>query len=180
MMLKQTMLALLGAVAVGISLGGSAKASHFTTGISDYKGHIHEGDLFEDITFDEGADWWELPVIAGKEITVQIDRGDMGNLVPNFQIYDGIADLGNGVSGLGLLASYRNSSSPFLTAQYTPTNTGLLTGIVSTWLSQTGTYDISCTGCGHVESVPEPSSLLGLAVIGTVAARGALKKKLAA
>lgn len=146
---------------------GTAFASHTTTGNASYVGHLHDGTVFDEVTLTSGADWFNLYMVAGQQITVSVLRGDIGNLLPNISVFNGEADIGETIADAGLVEQFfppgtsSNSSSSSQTLTFTPNVTDVWTLIVTTWTGQTGTYDISCTGCGNMPNaqVPEPSTI---------------------
>lgn len=152
----------------------TALATDTTTGNASYVGHLHDGTLFDEVTLTNGADWFNLYMVAGQLITVNITRGDVGNLIPNVSVFNGEALPGQTIADAGLVEQFyspytnSNTSSSFKQLIFTPTVTGVWTLIVTTWTGQQGTYDITCSGCGNMpmaDEVPEPG-ILALLVSG--------------
>lgn len=162
-------------------LSSTALATDTTTGNASYVGHLHDGTIFDEVMLTSGADWFNLYMVAGQQITVNVLRGDFGNIIPNISVFNGEAEIGQTISQAGLREQFfgsgtsYNSSQSFKTLVFTPTVTDVWTLIVTTWTGENGTYDISCAGCGNMplQQVAEPEALaiLGAGLIAMVMLR---------
>lgn len=154
----------------------AAVATHTNTGNASYVGDLHEDGIFDEVTLTDGADWFVLNLVKDQPVTLTIERGDVGDLIPNASIFDGIAQENQTIAEAGLTEllfsplTNNNSLASSVTGGFVPTITGQYTLIVTTWTGQNGTYDLAYTGFGP--EVPEPAtaclamlSTLGLACL---------------
>jgi len=151
----------------------TAMASDTTTGNASYEGDLLGDGFFDEVTLTDGADWFVLNLITGQPISLTISQGDVGDLLLNASIFDGIAADGETVGDAGLtelffspLTNVNTGSLTSITGGFTPSITGQYTLIVTTWTGQNGTYDIDYSG---FTSVPEPTTFTLCAVLGLVA-----------
>lgn len=146
-----------------------ALATHTTTGNAAYVGDLHDGSVFDEVTLTGGVDWYTFNLIAGQEATITVTSGDIGNLLPNVSIFDGVAAAGETIGDAGLneifagLLTASNDSSSSVTGTFTSATDVVFSLLVTTWFGQTGTYDISCVGCSTedigADPVPLPAAL---------------------
>lgn len=165
------------AFALVFGFAGSSFATHTTVGTANYLGELHDGASFDEITLINNVDWYILPVTGGQSVTISVLRGDVGSLLPNVSIFDGLASSGQSPSAAGLTELFfppltgDNGSSPTVSGSFVPTADATWSLLVTTWFGETGTYDITCEGCAAEEMsavVPLPAGfpLLGTAIAG--------------
>lgn len=205
-MLKQTMIALMSAAAIGAGFAGSADAAsfNFEWNVTDSQGFalfeltgMVDGDLGADgkvrnlsnlmATF--GDPFFSEPlsfdIVTDPNSFFALDGSDVS---VGFGGTSFVADFGNGpevVDGTTSLVAMQDLLAGTFSAAIDLDSDSALGGIsisINTNISDCNNGEFTCSFVAAektVEDVPEPASLLGLAAIGAVTAGGALKKKAA-
>jgi hypothetical protein len=194
-MLKQTMIALTSAAAIGVGFAGSAEAASFSFDLDALSGtpetlQLDKGkykisllsQAADGATYDawsawknttctdsDGSQdcrgWWGRLTVESSEIESISGGVPVNNAADTYLVWDGL----------------RYPSESTANAAFPETTFTLGQGGSVSFSIADINYSDNRGGLSvHVASVPEPASLLGLAAIGTIAAGGALKKKTAA
>lgn len=126
-------------------------ASHTTTGNSAYVAELHRSGVIAEQTLTDGVDHYILPVKAGTPVTISVTRGSVGDLVPNVSLFNGVSPAGDSILSHASEVFFPpltddNTASPSVSGSFTPTVSGDLSLLVTTWDHQAGTYDLAFEG----------------------------------
>jgi hypothetical protein len=151
-------------------VSGAAHATHNPSGdvVVTYNGDlapmVTASGLISLPTNPNGYDWYRIEVTSGTLISATATRTS-GDLLPNLFLYQGVVNDGQTVAAFPgpLRGTTENSNQAAVTFNFTPTFTGLATLGVSTWLGQTGNYNLVGTGFRSPSPqqavIPEPGTL---------------------
>ena len=154
-MIKQTMLALASAAALGVGFVGSAEAVQITLGSNDYEVSTLTG-TYNDLLADLSMNLWFTSSALDLSARRQANPGSSA-----FLAFDA-----GGLEGVG----YSIPDRTFFNRQIFDPG----------YFTRVNTFAVGTLVEPEPEPVPEPTSMLGLLPIGAIAAGGALKKKVAA
>jgi len=184
-MIKQSLMAIASVMTVGLGIANPAEAINFTFEF-DNSGGINGGGFVTGIVRGLGEDG--TFAATSVEVTSNTAGFGIGEYIGNPDTNTWTLAGGNLVS-FGFVSFGNDNSPPAVTGSSLDLRTfgpGFQTGFLSNIPFSVGGNVVNNLAFTRVvdepdpEAVPEPASLLGLAVIGVVAAGSALKKKAAA